>query len=87
MKIISEISIILFAVSLIGFHKVWKWGVAWDLSQSPEDYFNLSKNDLKAALKKAPKATRMVRTNKSLVLLKSEHALTNEVYKKIGLQK
>tara|TARA_B100000029_G_scaffold212700_1_gene210691 strand:+ start:1929 stop:3344 length:1416 start_codon:yes stop_codon:yes gene_type:complete len=77
----------LFAVSLIGFHKVWKWGVAWDLSQSPEDYFNLSKNDLKAALKKAPKATRMVRTNKSLVLLKSEHALTNEVYKKIGLQK
>ncbi len=76
-----------FAVSLIGFHKVYRWGIAWDLAQAPEDYFNLDKNDLKTALKKTPKVARTVRTNKSIVLLNAKYALANEVYKTIGLEK
>ena len=75
-----------YAVTLIGFHKTYKWGLAWDLANSPEDYFKLNKKDLAIELKKTPRPIRTVRTNKSIVLLKQEYAMQNEIYKKIGTQ-
>ena len=75
-----------YAVSHIGFHKVYRWGLAWDLSLAPQDFFDLNDIDLKKILSKPPKPVRTIRTNKSIVLLKGEYALENEVYKKIGIE-
>ena len=73
-----------YAVTFIGFHKIYRWGLAWDLANPPEDYFNLNKKDLARELKKTPRPIRTIRTNKSIVLLQQEYALQNEIYKKIG---
>ena len=54
-----------YAVTFIGFHKIYRWGLAWDLANPPEDYFNLNKKDLARELK-TPRPIRTIELIKAL---------------------
>jgi exodeoxyribonuclease-1 len=58
-----------------------------DLKHHPENYINLSYDQLKAELKKSPKILRTVRNNKFAVLMNGNYAKTLEGYKQIGIEK
>lgn len=63
------------------YHPVYTaWSLCWDLQWNPADYFNLSHEDLKAALQKSPKILRTLKTNKSEVLLNFRHVMNDEPY-------
>jgi exodeoxyribonuclease-1 len=63
------------------YHPVYTaWSLCWDLQWNPADYFNLSHEDLKAALQKSPKVLRTLKTNKSEVLLNFRHVMNDEPY-------
>ena len=73
----------IYLSKFILMHKIYKWGVCWDMQHAPEDYIKMEYNDLKKALSKSPKVTRTVKTNKSPVLLNPEFGYTADNYKNI----
>ena len=67
------------------YHPSWKWSICFDLKNHPKDYINLSRADLKDAMKKSPKILRTIKTNKSPVILDEKAGIKEEPYNKIGL--
>ena len=74
-----------FLVHHILFHKEYNWSINWDMKVNPDLYINMDKQTLSKALDASPKILRTVKANKSLVLLKADHALKTEKYSKIGM--
>ena len=74
-----------FLVHHILFHKEFNWSINWDMKVNPDLYINMDRQNLSKALDASPKILRTVKANKSLVLLKADHALKNENYSKIGI--
>jgi exodeoxyribonuclease-1 len=70
------------------FHPAYaSWGYVWDLRRDPEPFLNLSVNELKANLKKiSPKALRLLKTNKSPVVLDKKFALKEKAYSELDLE-
>jgi exodeoxyribonuclease-1 len=62
------------------YHPSWKWSICFDLKNQPKDYINLSKPDLKDAMKKSPKILRTIKTNKSPVILDGKAGMKEEPY-------
>ncbi len=70
------------------FHpRYTSWGYLWDLRRDPEPFLDLSVNQLRDALKKiSPKALRVLKTNKSPVVLDKEFALKQKPYTELDLE-
>jgi len=64
-------------------HPVYKWFLAWDLQWDPADYVKMGKEALKDALSKSPKVLRIIRCNKSPMILNSNYGMKLEPYSKI----
>ena len=75
----------LFLCNHILFHPEYHWSINWDCKVNPENYLKMDRQTLAKALDSSPKIIRTVRTNKSVVLLKSDYALNTENYSKIGI--
>ena len=67
------------------FHPEYNWSINWDCKVNPENYLEMDRQTLAKALDSSPKIIRTVRSNKSVVLLKSDYALNTENYSKIGI--
>ena len=66
-------------------HPIYKWVQAFDLRFDPNNYFDLSLNELKAEIKKTPKFLRTIRSNKGPVLLHPDYGSKADPY--IGISK
>ena len=65
-------------------HPIYKWVQAFDLRFDPNNYFDLSLNDLKAEIKKTPKFLRTIRSNKGPVLLHPDYGSKADPYNGIS---
>ena len=74
-----------FLIHHILFHPEYNWSINWDCKVNPENYLEMDRQTLAKALDSSPKIIRTVRSNKSVVLLKSDYALNTENYSKIGI--
>ena len=68
-------------------HPVYSWIQGWDLRFAPEDYFDLSLEDLKKALSKSPKCVRNLKHNSSPLIMHAKFGLKFDPYKTIGQEK
>ena len=68
-------------------HPKFSWPLCYDLRHDPLQYFDLSLDDLTAAIKKQPKFIRTVRHNKHPILMNPSYYEKFDEYKMIGLKK
>ena len=68
-------------------HPKFSWPLCYDLRHDPLQYFDLSLDDLTAAMKKQPKFIRTVRHNKHPILMNPSYYEKFDEYKMIGLKK
>ena len=68
-------------------HPKFSWPLCYDLRHDPLQYFDLSFDDLTAAMKKQPKFIRTVRHNKHPILMNPSYFEKFDEYKMIGLKK
>ena len=57
-----------FIATYICDHPIYKWPQCFDLSKDPNDYINMSKNDLGLEMKKSPKFIRTIKDNKNPII-------------------
>ena len=65
-------------------HPIYKWVQAFDLRFDPNNYFDLSLNELKAEIKKTPKFLRTICSNKGPVLLHPDYGSKADPYNGIS---
>ena len=70
------------------FHPSYaSWGYVWDLRRDPEPLLNLPVNQLRDILKKySPKDLRVLKTNKSPIILDKQFALKQKPYSDLDLE-
>ena len=73
-----------FIVSLLCHHPKYKWAQCFDLKNNPEDYINLTPESLEHFMSKSPKIIRNLRSNKSPIIMNSDHISKINEYKHIS---
>ena len=73
-----------FIVSLLCHHPKYKWAQCFDLKNNPEDYINLTPESLEHFMSKSPKIIRNLRSNKSPIIMNSNHISKINEYKHIS---
>ena len=63
------------------------WPQCFDLKEDPQTYFEMSMEDLKAAMKKSPKIIRSVKNNKHPVIMNPKFGENFDGYKQLGMKK
>ena len=76
-----------YVCTLIGFHPKYNWPQCFDLKEDPTLYFNMSTEELKAAMKKTPKFYRSCKNNKHPVIMSPNYGERFDGYKQLGLKK
>ena len=76
-----------YVQSFVCEHPEYAWPLTFDLKHDPLQYFDLSLNDLTAAMKKQPKFIRTIRHNKHPILMNSSYYEKFDEYKVIGINK
>ena len=76
-----------YVVTFLGFHPKYNWPQCFDLKEDPNTYFNMSKEDLKKAMKKSPKIIRSVKNNKHPIIMNPKFGENFEGYKQLGMAK
>ena len=61
-----------YALSYLGEHPRYRWGLCYDLKQEPEILLNMDSTQLSEFLEKSPKVIRHIKPNKSPLILSKE---------------
>ena len=76
-----------YVVTFLCFHPKYNWPQCFDLKEDPQTYFEMSMEDLKAAMKKSPKIIRSVKNNKHPVIMNPKFGENFDGYKQLGMKK
>ena len=76
-----------YIVTFLCFHPKSNWPQCFDLKEDPQTYFEMSMEDLKAAMKKSPKIISWVKNNKHPVIMNPKFGENFDGYKQLSMKK
>jgi len=74
-----------YVVSFLCYHPIYKTAICFDLKHDPNDYINLSSETLKHFINKSPKILRLLKTNKSPIILDKNYISSLKEYAHISI--